>query len=59
MKSFQFKLYIRTAQKQEFLVNMFTIQAKNYDMAKGLFNKRELPYHDFSTVQLINTTNNN
>ena len=53
MKKFKFTLYIRTAQKQEFTVGVKTIQAKNIDIANSMFNKLDLPFHHFSTVQKI------
>lgn len=55
LKHFNFKLYIRTKQGQEFLIKSFGIDAENYDLAKNKFNKMDLPFHHFSTVsQSIN-----
>ena len=50
MKTFKFRLYIRTAQKQEFLVGSIDIAAKNYDVANKEFSKKDIPFHHFATV---------
>ena len=51
MRLFTFKLYVRTAQQQEFNTATKTIQAKNYDEARKQFSKLDLPFHHFSTVE--------
>jgi hypothetical protein len=53
---FNFKLYIRTKQGQEFLVNSLFIDAKNYDEAASKFNRLDLPFHHFATVKKGETT---
>ena len=53
IKIFNFKLYIRTPQNQEFLIKSVNIQAKNYDNAKNKIDKTELPFHHFCTVECI------
>lgn len=47
-------MFIRTKQGQEFNVCNKEIIAKNYDLAANIFNKLDLPYHDFATVDIIN-----
>ena len=54
--NFNFKLYIRTKQGQEFLVNSLFIDAKNYDEAASKFNRLDLPFHSFATVKKGETT---
>ncbi len=53
MKTFKYLLYIRTKQGQEFVVNQFLVEAKNVDDANKILNKKDLPFHHFSTVQSI------
>jgi len=53
MKQFIFKMYIKTSQGQEFLTGSKKITSNNYDEAKKIFNKLDLPFHHFSTVDLI------
>ena len=53
MKQFIFKTYIKTSQDQEFNTGQKIIEAKNYDEAKKLFSKLDLPFHHFSTVETI------
>jgi len=50
MKTFNFKMYTRTAQGQEFLIGQKTVTAINYDNAEKLFSKMDLPFHSFATV---------
>ena len=52
MKKFIFKMYIRTKQGQEFNVGKKEITAKNYDLASSIFNKLDLPFHHFATVEI-------
>lgn len=52
-KHFNFKLYIRTSQGQEFLIKSLGIDADNYDLALKKFNSLELPFHHFSTVKQL------
>lgn len=52
MKKFKYVLYIKTS-NQEFTVGMKIIEAKNVDNANKLFNRLDLPFHHFSTVQKI------
>ena len=47
-------MFIRTKQGQEFNIGNKEIVAKNYDSAASIFNKLDLPYHDFATVDIIN-----
>jgi hypothetical protein len=54
--NFNFKLYIRTKQGQEFLINSLFIDAKNYDEAASKFNRLDLPFHHFATVKKCETT---
>lgn len=54
LKHFNFKMYIRTSQGQEFLVKSLGIDAVDYDAALIKFNRMDLPFHHFSTVKLIN-----
>lgn len=53
VKVFNFKLYIRTPQKQEFLIKSINIQAENYDSATNKLNKIDLPFHNFCTVEYV------
>ena len=53
MKQFIFNMYTRTNQGQEFNTGQKIIEAKNYDEAKKLFSKLDLPFHHFSTVKTI------
>jgi len=55
MKTFIFKLYIRTNQNQEFNTGKKVIQAKNYDEANKLFSKLDVPFCQFVTVETIKT----
>lgn len=50
---FNFKLYIRTGQNQEFLIKSIGINAKNIDEAANIFKRMDLPFHHFSTVKKI------
>lgn len=52
MKTFLYKLYIKTG-TQEFLVNSIKIVAKNVDEANKILSKKDIPFHHFSTVQLL------
>lgn len=58
MKTFLYKLYIRTG-TQEFLVNSIKIAAKNVDEANKMLSKKDIPFHHFSTVQLLKTNPKN
>lgn len=53
MKTFIFKLYTKTRQGQEFLISAKTITAKNVDDANKAFNRLDLPFHTFCTIQLV------
>ena len=53
MKTFLFKLYTRTKQNQEFLIGCKTINAENQETANKIFNRLDLPFHTFSTIQII------
>ena len=53
MKTFIFKLYTRTKQQQEFEVGQRQIVAKNADDAIKAFNKQDLPFHTFATIEAI------
>ena len=53
MKKFLFKLYTKTRQGQEFLICTKTINAENIDNANKSFNRLDLPFHTFSTVQIV------
>lgn len=57
MKTFKYFLFIRTKQGQEFNVGAYTIEAKNVDIAHSIFNKKELPFHHFATVQSVTNEN--
>ncbi len=48
--TFNFKMYTRTKQGQEFLTGQKNIDAVNYDNANKLFSKMDLPFHSFATV---------
>jgi len=50
MKTFEFKLYIRTKQGHEFVVSRSEIVAQNVDGALKQFNRMELPFHHFTTI---------
>lgn len=51
--TFIINMYIRTSQKQEFIVGSKTIQAADYDSAYKQFVRLDLPYHHFSTVNKV------
>jgi hypothetical protein len=59
MKTFEFKLYIKTGSNllngnsQEFVIGYKLIQAKDYDNANKIFNKLDLPFHHYCTVQIL------
>lgn len=50
MKTYTFKMFIKTKQGQEFLTGVKVIDANNYDAALKIFNRLELPFHHFATV---------
>jgi hypothetical protein len=52
MKTFKYKFYFRTKQ-QEFVTGSKKIDAKNVDDANKKLLKFDLPFHTFSTVQII------
>ena len=54
MKNFKYSFYIKTSQGQEFSVGQKTIIAENVDKANYLLNRLELPFHHYSTVQVVN-----
>ncbi len=51
--TFIIKMYIRTAQKQEFNVGSKIIHAADYDSAYKQFSRLDLPFHHFSTVNKV------
>ena len=51
MKTFLFKMYTRTNNGQEFVVGQRSITAKDVDDALKIFNRLDLPFHTFSTVE--------
>lgn len=53
MKTFEYKFYTRTKQKQEFFICRKSINAKNIDEANKKLLKFDLPLHTFSTVDII------
>jgi hypothetical protein len=55
MKHFKFKFYIRTQQKQEFLVAVKGIDAPDYDTANKQLRQYEkhIPFHHFATVEVV------
>ncbi len=53
MKTFKFKLYIRTKQGQEFVVACSEIMAQNVDAALKQFNRKDLPFHHFATIETL------
>lgn len=52
-KKFQFDLFIRIANGQEFKVASKVIESENYDMASKLLNKLDLPFCHFILVNKI------
>lgn len=54
MKTFKYNFYIRTKQKQDFVTASKIINAKNLEDAYKQLLKLDLPFHTFSTVQIIN-----
>ena len=53
MKTFKYKFYTRTKQGQEFLICSKNIDAKDIDDANKQLSKFDLPFHTFSTVEII------
>lgn len=53
MKTFLFKMYVR-ASGLEIITGQIRVTAKNYDDAKDIFDRKDLPFHSFSTVEQIN-----
>lgn len=53
MKTFIFKMYIRTKQGQEFIIGQSKIQANDCDAATKIFNNKDLPFHSFCTIECI------
>lgn len=53
MKTFRFKLFIRTKQGQEFVVGCSEIMAKNVDAALKQLTRKDLPFHHFATIETL------
>ena len=52
MTTFLFKLYTRVS-GLEIIIGQIKIAAKNYDDAKDIFDRKDLPFHSFSTVESV------
>lgn len=53
MQTYKFKLYIQTAQNQNFVIGSKTITADSEDEASKKLLKLDLPFHTHNTIEKI------
>jgi hypothetical protein len=53
MKKFEFTMYVKTSQGQQFDIGRRVVEATNQDEARKKLHRMHLPMHTFSTCKVI------